>query len=844
MIETSDSRTWFAQEQKTPSPVKRRPCSPARQGLDMRGTADWAVLRLQTGTAAAAQPRKRKRDTSARGSCTAPGDDAVEARRGKAGRAAATGRRQRAASTTLTAALALLVLAGALDAAANSADTCTQDLFCSFKVEVNKVAGTVVAPSSSDGSTSPPAELLVVQTPANNTVFKVAEAASSQRRAEYVSFHVLYRKQDNATVMFECGPSTRGRPNQGGNLDQNCNAVSEDSNVNSCPSHPLFAGQKCAPGATSRDWLPGSGTSLVGAYLVTVKTTSSAIFDPASSVCFWVKTLTQTGSKRCVYLRAILKPKMDEDPAGLFLRGQVVPSTINRIVAFVGNRKDVPKADVGHDVELEVRAKSMNPESLVVIESANVMTVDVGYAELPGQRWQGSTTCIVGVPGHDCSLWSRTLLYRPSMEERDREYLIRFQAVTKFPNKHEFGAIEYAGVACAGAVGACPNGTDVAATSSRQDLKLVVKEFTPNFRFDVTDLKTVTDSPWLLGDVAPPALYRYTSASDGSTVEGYAGPVTKCHEIPSDGTFRRDHCIDSPHPAYVNCAMKPFSFVAQVKCESNTGDRLPPVCNAVTEATEELDFVVARSHSCDLMDPTGTSCIAGSDSADDAVTLGLKLTDRLFIREVITETGSDSKGNTNSSAGDVGAKEYYAHVSATWTPPLQAVGHIYNVCVQSRSAKSFAERCVLVEVKRCFYCTVRGETLHTIAAKFQTNWMQIWSANHERMGDDLDIDLPAGTTWWKETKNPNDLKPGVLIRLGPVFHSPVDTEVEYLLEEFQTTREALLLSNPNLHPEMTHIKADEEVCILPDICSQDREEWLRPKSKDMLFPVDHPPPDA
>ena len=64
--------------------------------------------------------------------------------------------------------------------------------------------------------------------------------------------------------------------------------------------------------ATSRDWLPGSGTSLVGAYLVTVKTTSSAIFDPASSVCFWVKTLTQTGSKRCVYLRAILKPKMDE----------------------------------------------------------------------------------------------------------------------------------------------------------------------------------------------------------------------------------------------------------------------------------------------------------------------------------------------------------------------------------------------------------------------------------------------------------------------------------------------------------------------------------------------------
>ena len=32
-------------------------------------------------------------------------------------------------------------------------------------------------------------------------------------------------------------------------------------------------------------------------------------------------------------------------------------------------------------------------------------------------------------------------------------------------------------------------------------------------------------------------------------------------------------------------------------------------------------------------------------------------------------------------------------------------------------------------------CSTRSETLHTIAAKFQTNWMQIWSANHEKMDE-------------------------------------------------------------------------------------------------------------
>ena len=38
-----------------------------------------------------------------------------------------------------------------------------------------------------------------------------------------------------------------------------------------------------------------------------------------------------------------------------------------------------------------------------------------------------------------------------------------------------------------------------------------------------------------------------------------------------------------------------------------------------------------------------------------------------------------------------------------------------------------------------------------------------------------------GNTPWKDTKNPNYIKPGSLIRLGPVYHLPVRTEVALVL---------------------------------------------------------------
>ena len=58
------------------------------------------------------------------------------------------------------------------------------------------------------------------------------------------------------------------------------------------------------------------------------------------------------------------------------------------------------------------------------------------------------------------------------------------------------------------------------------------------------------------------------------------------------------------------------------------------------------------------------------------------------------------------------------------------------------------------------------------------------------------------------------------LTLSPRRCSGSGVQVDWLLQEFRTTRESLLLANPNIHHAAAHIQPDESVCILPDICTQ------------------------
>ena len=71
-----------------------------------------------------------------------------------------------------------------------------------------------------------------------------------------------------------------------------------------------------------------------------------------------------------------------------------------------------------------------------------------------------------------------------------------------------------------------------------------------------------------------------------------------------------------------------------------------------------------------------------------------------------------------------------------WTPPLEAAGGVYKVCVVAQDdAPSAASRCFTFEVKRCMYCT-DSESLSHVATRclFRFVWLpHAYSAHSPRL---------------------------------------------------------------------------------------------------------------
>lgn len=83
------------------------------------------------------------------------------------------------------------------------------------------------------------------------------------------------------------------------------------------------------------------------------------------------------------------------------------------------------------------------------------------------------------------------------------------------------------------------------------------------------------------------------------------------------------------------------------------------------------------------------------------------------------------------------------------------------------------------------YCTVQDDTLQSIAARFRTTWTQIWSANYAGWYD-LDPSMSGSDAQpWRTTKDPDTLKAGMLIRLGPVYRAQHTSPLERLAHRFQ-----------------------------------------------------------
>jgi hypothetical protein len=513
---------------------------------------------------------------------------------------------------------------------------------------------------------------LLVESPPNNTVFKIfvwgpIESKELSTRNEFISFFVVFNGTDSddvnrtnvwssdVSIHFECGERIDG-------VNGSCFKSAEETpswcEGISFPSHSLFQGMQCQPGYINNMNIGGG----LKAHLMTlsinpdpnIKGDSGAMRDDKSRVCFWAsnrKTGAQ-GGKRCIFLRAITRPNNFDIYASSGGNVTKKEDTKKILISYVGNRRDVePPMTVGFDLHIELRARTSSPVSRVDIDSAKSLNelFQQDFTGLPGQRWVGPTTCrSTGLQQGPCSEWSRTLIYRPTAEEKGEQYGINFQAATRFPEEHAFSAwgtpeMGYAGVSCKGGLGPCPNSTDPRAAKflvdgQQETVTVLVQEFVPAFRYEELDHKKAIgkEGGWLLeaGEVS----------AGVHEVDSALGPLTQCSEAKVSG-IKLDDCIGTgsivgqtqPHPAYVNCPMKSLSFVAAyAPCLQ---DPKPDICGGADEisscasaaqigAVTELEFVVqsARSRSA-----------AGMDARN----LGLELSQRLYIAETREKSDCD-----------------------------------------------------------------------------------------------------------------------------------------------------------------------------------------------------------
>mmetsp|Transcript_20829 Transcript_20829/g.49581 ORF Transcript_20829/g.49581 Transcript_20829/m.49581 type:complete len:255 (+) Transcript_20829:211-975(+) len=108
-----------------------------------------------------------------------------------------------------------------------------------------------------------------------------------------------------------------------------------------------------------------------------------------------------------------------------------------------------------------------------------------------------------------------------------------------------------------------------------------------------------------------------------------------------------------------------------------------------------------------------------------------------------------------------------------------------------------------IQVVKCRYCVNERDSLHSIAADFNTHWTQIWSSN---------IDILT---------SPDTLRTGDEIALGNVYHTQFGDTWKYLSVRFGTSVESL----QRLNPEMRYaaiIPGGLSMCVMPETCPERR----------------------
>mmetsp|Transcript_10138 Transcript_10138/g.23715 ORF Transcript_10138/g.23715 Transcript_10138/m.23715 type:complete len:608 (+) Transcript_10138:136-1959(+) len=433
-----------------------------------------------------------------------------------------------------------------------------------------------------------------------------------------------------------------------------------------------------------------------------------------------------------------------------------LPNTIN--TAFVDNiqvpvRNRAIIALVGNK-----EGAVQNPHVLRIDLSTDPTAVSSGAVEIGLRTENGITSELpgqqwLGPTMNDNGVWKRSLEYIPTVEQLGKEFPISFQVTTAGGPASGPAPPEISGIACGTVVGRCST------------------ELTPDF----TLTHTVRVLPFRTAFVDPPAppldprplLDPATGAETGQVSVAPPGPDSLA--------------------VYVNCPMQSFGVTA------------------FAAVGRELDATAAGALSKSR--PVHFSIVEDEDEEQSLAELGLTLAPTTMYtgsEQVICEGGGDAYCASDTN---------FYHTAVSWTPQLEMMGRSRRLCVRAETSTFAAEKCFVLEVQRCLYCTQPSDTLHSVAARFHTNWLQLWSANFQ--GDPV---------LNPHEVNPNAIAAGTLLRLGPVYQLRLPEDLAHILHEFQTSEAAIRRTNRDLAPDATVIPA-QSLCVLPGICTQE-DEWM------------------
>ncbi|EKX31914.1 hypothetical protein GUITHDRAFT_148991 [Guillardia theta CCMP2712] len=129
------------------------------------------------------------------------------------------------------------------------------------------------------------------------------------------------------------------------------------------------------------------------------------------------------------------------------------------------------------------------------------------------------------------------------------------------------------------------------------------------------------------------------------------------------------------------------------------------------------------------------------------------------------------------------------------------------VCIGYLCQQRGKELCFSVLVKKCRYCLSIGETIMGAAARYNSDWLQIWGANPA-------ILTPDSVGAWTE------------LRLGPTYITRHGDTLDLLASRFGTSSTNILEANPDV-PVVNNtglLTVGQPICILPRVC------WMQAQS--------------